>query len=164
MSDQQDKKPEETVTKATVEELMSKALQDGIAKGIAMAATMQPQAPAVQAAPVRNRRRCADCGQKNMACGGRHKLVCLWPRDQRFARVWSGVKLNGVRYASNGPGHMIMVPEDSNLEYLMAHAEQQEIQAMDGRRFSRNSGSISQQGGSNNFNAYQGGDFGKRVG
>jgi hypothetical protein len=140
---------------------MEEAIQKGIAEGIALASQMAARSQAASApAPAPRRSRCSECGQPQMACNNEHRLTIVWPTDSRVARFFSGVKINGVRYVSNGPGHLITVPKECNVEYLVAQNEKQEATAFDGRKFARNSGSIGS--GSNNFNAYKGGEFNNR--
>ena len=142
-------------------EEVAKMMKEALAEGIALASQLNKaeKAPAPAAAPVQSKRRCGECGQKNMACGGEHRLAVVWPQDRRAAKVFSGVKINGMRYRSNGPGHMVTVPKNCDIEYQVAEFERKEVEAYDGKEHHRHSGSI---GGTNNFNAYNGGDWGKK--
>jgi hypothetical protein len=140
------KEDDKTFTKEEVAKMMKEALAEGIALASSLKAAQAP-AP-MQAAPVVNSRRCATCGQKNMACKGEHRMAVVYPTDPRVQRIFSGVKINSVRYASNGPGHQIVVPKDCTVEYLVAENERKEQQAMDGRKINPRTHQVV--GGSNN--------------
>ncbi len=155
----------------SLQESISKGITEGMAVVAAMMAKQQAPAPAAKttvtaAAVVTDANgnilsrftRCSDCGQIEAACKRDHRLAVIFPQDEESARFFDGIKMNGVRYRSNGPNHYVMVPKDSNMEYDVAAFERGEKRNRMGKNFKLGSGG----GGSNNFNAYSVGGYDKK--
>lgn len=163
MSEQ--KKPEPT-PELTIQEAVKQAISEALPIATALAAKAlqdNQNKPLAGVAPPTYPRdsstRCSECGQYLKACKNEHRLACIYPDDEEAASFFPGVKINGVRYLSNGPGHLITVPKNSDVEYTMAAWVRNERDQRIGKKNLRNSGSI---GATNNFNAYKGGNFGNR--
>jgi hypothetical protein len=111
-------------------EEVQKMVQEGAAA--AAKAAVDALMPAMAAVSVQNRQtgqvaspqqggfprvpviRCNECGQDKRACKSGHKQMCVYPtRYPEFAEWFMGVYINGVRYLSDRPGHLITVPADA---------------------------------------------------
>ena len=160
MSTKEDVKPEQSVSDA-IKEAIKEALPMAAAMAAQASAAAQPKPVAGPGLPFlkQNKGKCSECGQFEAACKNEHRLACVFPDDEEIGTFFQGVKINGVRYMSNGPGHLITVPKDSNVEYMVSAWVSQEKVLRTGRKMNRNSGSI---GGTNNFKAYNGGDWNGR--
>lgn len=79
---------------------------------------------------VRSRAKCPKCLQSLSGCNGRHKkIVVFMSKYRKFARNFQGVIINGVRYISNDPGHLITIPADAEGGILRAVMEYEENEA-----------------------------------
>lgn len=154
-----EEKPQSEIQKA-VSEALKEALPMAAALAAQAAVNAQPREVRAAPAPAPSGARCSECGQKDMACKGEHRMACVYPDDEEAARWFTGVKINGARYISEGLGHFITVPKDCNVEYLMQAWVQNEKIQRHGRKRMHNSGAIG--GGTNNFNAFNGSGFGER--
>ena len=170
--EKQEEKPEAPKADSSVADAIKAAISEALPLATALAAQAmanQHPAPAPYVGPAvpflkQALVTCGECGQKTDAaktkgCKGEHRLAIVFSDDEEEAQWFQGVKINGVRYLSNHPGHYITVPKDCNVEYMVAEHTRLAKQLRVGRKNNRHSGSI---GATNNFNAYNGGDWGKK--
>ena len=76
-----------------------------------------------------------------------HVKAVIYPTDPIALRQWDGIQINGAYYRSNGPNHEIWVPKVNDIaQMLLKYEEDQRIQQI-GRKFARQSGSLSGTGG-----------------
>lgn len=137
MSKQNDKAPE-AAPAAPINKEVLEAITMGVALGMQQ---VQPQQAAAKPGTARRfGPPCPECKQPKMGCGKKHKQVVVYPRNPRHARFFQGVRLNGVRYISNGPGHAITVPADAPIEHLIQTFEKNEDEQTNGRVVDHNSG------------------------
>ena len=137
MSEKNSKAPEAPQVTAVNKEVL-----DAITMGVALGMQQVGQQP-IAAKPGTKRRfgpPCPECKAPKMGCKGKHKSVVVYPRNPRHARFFPGVRLNGVRYISNGPGHAIIVPADAPIEHLIQEFERNEDEQSQGRLAEHNSG------------------------
>lgn len=130
-----------------LQELVSSALKQGIADGIAMASQMtadRAAAKTVAETPVVKQQlgRCSECQQMLASCKSKHRQVAVYPVNPNHGRWFQGVIINGVTYLSNSAQHKIPIPEDANVEYLVAEWERNEDQLLTGRQSFHDSGSV----------------------
>lgn len=94
--------------------------------------------------------KCTICGQGAVkgryACKGKHVMMCVYPKDEYWGKFFQGVWVNGARYLSDGPGHLVAVPEDNNIEHEIQKWVDMERDNAQGRKRSFNSGSIGANG------------------
>lgn len=77
-----------------------------------------------------------------------HVFREVWPSDPIAAEWFDGVKLNGVWYKSQGPGHKVWVPAKNDIDYRLSVYQVNEVEQRVGRKHTRNNGGrLSQQGG-----------------
>lgn len=88
---------------------------------------------------------CSECGQQLATCKSEHVRMVVFPSDTRFARWFHGIMVNGVRYASNGPGHQITVPKANDIAHMVSLFEREEAANAMGREYAHNSGYIGYQ-------------------
>lgn len=148
-----EKPAEKPVAKVEKSEV-AKAVQETISEllpalvGALGAANGQTTAAPVQAAaPVKNVSTCPQCRQMVAACKGKHRAVCVLPSDEDAAQWFQGVKINGVNYLSAYQGHLVTVPAESNIEYMVQEWQRNERELVRGRKRSRHSGSVGPNGG-----------------
>lgn len=132
--------PAETITMKQVVDLIPTM----IASAVAAAMKGQP----VSAAPARpvHAAVCQDCGQAKSGCEGKHVLMVVYPAS--FSEYFPGAIINGVRYLSNDPGHMVLIPEacESTILGIVAGYEKNERDISVGRKRDHNSGRVSPSG------------------
>lgn len=85
--------------------------------------------------------RCPECQQMKFysqskptgafACDSKHKKVVIYPSFN--AKWFQGAIINGVTYRSSYPGQLVTVPEDSEVEHIVASWEKQEREYANGR-------------------------------
>lgn len=99
--------------------------------------------------------KCQQCGQYEIACQGKHRKAIVYPTNHRarWARFFSGVWLNGVKYLSSRPGHQVTVPADFYPEVDTQRWEMNEEQQANGRESYFDSGNLSATGNSTTFRA-----------
>ena len=85
---------------------------------------------------------CPECRQQRRACKGEHRYVAVYPHNQRYAKHWDGVGINGVWYRSQNRWHKIAVPADCDIENKIAVWEHEEDQLRTGRESMHDSGEI----------------------
>ncbi len=159
MSDEKKSQAEQIAD--AVKQAISEALPAAAAIAAQVTANNQPKQAQTYVPPSRRGApKCEECKQYKEACKDQHAMMCVWPDDDEAAQWFTGVKLNGVRYMSNGPGHMITVPKKNNIGYILAKWTENERVQRRGRKVSHNSGQIG--GGTNNFNAFNKSGFGER--
>lgn len=155
------KKPENSASEETLAKAVSAAIKEGM---IAVAAINKAQAPEVAPAPRPSGAKCPDCGQRRGGvgdgCRGKHRMTNVYPKDDSVAEWFTGVTINDANYMSNGPNHFVCVPEDCNVEHLVAVWEANERAVRNGRRVSHNSGQMGRT--SNNVNIANNLGFGGR--
>jgi len=87
--------------------------------------------------------RCNECGQDKRACKSGHVSLCVYPsRYPEFAEWFMGVYINGVRYLSDRPGHMVTVPKDAEsgiLSHIQVWEENERTTKL-GKKRKHNSG------------------------
>ena len=66
--------------------------------------------------------------------------MVVFPKDENYALWFQGVRINGVLYLSNGPGHAVTVPADAAIEATIANWENNERVLEHGRKRQHNSG------------------------
>ncbi len=156
-----DKKPEMkpgepiTMSQEKLQEMMTMA---SMAAAQTIANHMKPPGPseAQIAEQVATKQQCADCGQVRAACKGKHRKAIIYPKNEDRARFFQGVRINGITYQSQNAGQEVLVPEDSNVEYMVQQWERQEDVLITGRKANHNSGQIGA-GGTQGFTPAVGG-------
>lgn len=114
-----------------LKEALAAALKQGISDGMAMAALSANQKPAdPRTVPVE---RCGECMQDKKACKSKHRVIAVYPKNQRWGRWFQGVMINGVRYLSDNQSHLITVPAEADIEYMIYQWERNEERMVDGR-------------------------------
>jgi hypothetical protein len=129
------------------QEDMSKAVNEALAQalpvaaGVAAKAMMDAMKPPVDAAStIDPREKCGECFQLRRACKGQHEMLVVFPKDEQYGRFFTGVKINGHNYLSNGPGHKICVPLQNNIAHIVESFENNERIQANGRTKNHNSG------------------------
>lgn len=101
--------------------------------------------------PRESKRRCDTCGwflkdPSKSECDD-HEYAVIYPTNEDYGPhfVTHGLKLSGVRYCSEGPGHHIPVPvgAKSTLLRMVAEYEQAEKEMRLGRQRKKNVGTVS---------------------
>jgi hypothetical protein len=88
-----------------------------------------------------------------------HMLMEIWAHDRHETKFFGGIKISGKLFRSNGPGHRILVPRNSELPYILnQHLRVQEDQRM-GKKASNQVGYIDDSGRLNAVGRGQGGNF-----
>lgn len=119
----------------------------GLALGVSLKPYMNQGTGAVALTKPANKNegalgQCSDCGQQLATCKSEHVRMVVFPSDTRFARWFHGIMVNGVRYASNGPGHQITVPKANDIAHMVSLFEREEAANVMGREYAHNSGYI----------------------
>jgi hypothetical protein len=122
----------------TLEEILERVLP------AAVAAARQAEKPAPVAVADKVTA-CSACGQKLIACKGKHRQVVVCPDDQDIEPWFTGVKINNVTYRSM-PGVPITVPADTCIEAILQEWVRNEKEQVRGRKRMRHSGAFSPQG------------------
>ncbi len=128
-------------TAQMVSDILKEVLPSAMAAAAVTAANMvtgrqTPSAPAPASREV-----CDMCRQmKRTGCMGEHVMVAVYPKREEFAENFQGVFINGVKYLSNGPEHLIPIPSNSEVMYLLNKWEENEAQVRLGRKKQHNSG------------------------
>lgn len=86
---------------------------------------------------------CGECGQRQKACKGKHRKANLWPKTRLGLKHHQGIYLNSVRYYQETPHGYVTVPEDCNVEYMLACDEAQLEDCIHGKEQYLESGYIS---------------------
>lgn len=155
------RQPDAVPAVLTQDERIAKAIGDALEKALPMAAAVaaqavanaqqsQQQATAMARGAILNGEKCPECRQLKIACRGKHRRVCALPSTQRHARWFQGYMVNGVRYLSSYPGHLITIPEDLPIEHAIQEYERNEDEMLHGREAFHNSGTIGPNGSSFN--------------
>lgn len=80
-----------------------------------------------------------------------HILRDVFPTDPIAAEYWSGITINGALYMSNGPGHKIWVPRNSDIDSIIsAYSEGERIQRNGRKHVRKNAGTLSGNAGQSN--------------
>lgn len=90
--------------------------------------------------------RCQECEQFEAACGNKHVQMVVWPASRTAQKYFVGVRLNGVNYASAGPGHSVTVPAQNNIRAILETFERGEEDLSQGRQAEHYSGVIGPNG------------------
>ena len=118
-----------------VAEIVKEAISQALPAAVAVAVQTQ-NAQRMASPEVLVSGNCEDCGQPiikgKWACNKKHRKIEVWPKESE--NHFEGVAINHVWYRSNGPGHLITVPEDANIEYMLAQRDQAEKEAREGRK------------------------------
>jgi hypothetical protein len=144
MADDKNKKEEVKAQGSTAEQV--REIVEAMVPSIVAAVQAGNQRSGV--APKAKKPKCHECGQDNMACGEKHRQVVVFVSGP-YERWFQGVQINGVAYKSNNASHLITVPADANVEYMMEQFRASEERFATGRNFQHNSGYIAQNGPSN---------------
>lgn len=106
---------------------------------------------------------CTECGQPAVkgrySCKGKHVKMCVFPDDPYWGTYFQGCFLNGAKYLSNGPGHLVAVPAENNFKHDISEWVNMERTNAQGKKRSHNSGSIGKDGNQAGFNPYNGPGF-----
>jgi hypothetical protein len=86
---------------------------------------------------------CPECRQRVGACKSKHRRAVVFPKDQFFADLFPGIKINGVNYVSNHGSHELSVPADCDIENQVARWESKERDLMQPKKRIHNSGDVS---------------------
>lgn len=108
--------------------------------------------------------KCSGCGQiavkGRYPCKGKHTQMVVFPSDHDWGKWFQGCILGGVKYLSDGPGHMITVPAANDFQSWINEWVQMEKTNAHGKKRSHNSGSINgQTGNTQGFNPFNGPGF-----
>lgn len=116
-------------TSKEVGDAISQAIKEALPVAVAAAVKMSRQPAPVEPEPLAAGSQVGECGtcrQPFGGCGGKHRKIVVGPERDENWRIFPGIAINGVRYLSQGPGHMIDVPADSDIEYKIYMWEQNE--------------------------------------
>lgn len=134
-----------TIGASELQSLVKSIAEEMLGVSVAAATAMRPQAAPTGHQARNFGPRCGTCGQYESACKGEHVDLCVYPVNYpEFGDFFQGVILNGVKYLSNGPGHVLKVPKcsESEIRCIIKGYEQNERECRVGRSKQHNSGSI----------------------
>lgn len=149
-----DGKTESNASTDAIANAVERAIEKALPAAVSVAVSaLRPPAPAPVAAsaahantPAHPGQKCHECRQLLRACKGQHMKMCVYPKNEEFGQFFQGVKVNGVVYLSDFPGHEITVPKENDIAERLQAAEQQERWNRSGRKKMRKSAHLSPEG------------------
>lgn len=123
---------------------LGQIIAKGISDGLVMAELSRQAATAKSAPPPKPdfNVQCDKCGQKAMACKGRHAEMVVFPKDPDLQPWFKGCRINGTNYLSDHDSHFITVPSDAPIAHMVQQWEGNERQLRAGRKANHNSGTF----------------------
>lgn len=125
-----------------VRDILKEVLPAAVGAGLEAARQTADAKAVAGAPPIKDLSDCTECRQKRSACGGRHRKLCVLPEDQEYAQWFQGLRVNGVLYLSDRPGHQITIPADLNAEHMIEQFVRNEKELKHGRQRGRFSGAV----------------------